>query len=84
MDYQLLVNEQTTNPDADLSFLLLDKEFGTLTMVPEAIHVPGIYEQMYLHFFFTNYPDLLQLNVKIIARVLECIPETAKFTISEL
>ena len=49
-------------------------------MAPTANHSPGVYAQTYLHFFFTNYPDLLELNVKITAEVLECSLDSAKFT----
>ena len=49
-------------------------------MSPKAIHSPGVYEDMVLHFFFSEYPDLLEFNVSIIAIVLECEPQTAEFT----
>ena len=55
----------------DDSFILFDPVNEQITLAPQTVHTPGLYEGYQLLFYFVDYPDL-QMRVDISIEILPC------------
>ena len=59
-------------------FINFNEEQELVTISPEAEDQAGFYDQAYIRYYFSDYPDR-QMSVQIISTVEECFFEEAEF-----
>ena len=76
MSYEFI--RDLSDDSIDDSFILFDQANEQITIAPQTIHTPGIYEGYYLLFYFVDYPEL-QMRVDINIEIFSCEFSSVEF-----
>ena len=68
IDYNLVAEQ---NDYVDYSFIVLNREISEIKLAPLALHEPGIYTELYIAFYFVDFPEL-QVKQRLQVNVVKC------------
>ena len=81
MTYEFI--RDSSDDSIDDSFILFDAVNEEITIAPQTVHLPGIYDGYYLLFYFIDYPEL-QLKLDINIEIFACEFGSVKFKQSRM